>query len=66
MGAESATAALTGEAGLASFFAGGYNAGLEDAENRGLSEGQSQAYALSVGGLEYITERIPWEGLRNI
>ena len=66
MGVESATAALTGEAGLASFFAGGYTSALQDAENRGLSGEQSQAYALAVGGLEYLTERIPWEGLKNI
>ncbi len=66
MGVESATAALTGEIGLASFFAGGYNQGLKDAEDRGLSPEESQAYALSIGGLEYITERIPWEGLKKI
>lgn len=66
MGVESATAALTGEAGLGSFFAGGYSSGLKNAEDRGLSPEQSQAYALAVGSLEYFTERIPWEGLRNI
>lgn len=66
MGAESAASQMLGGAGLASFFAGGYANALEEGEQRGLSKGQAQGYALVSGGLEYATEKIPWEGLKSI
>lgn len=66
MGAESAASQLLGGAGLASFFAGGYASSLEEAEQRGLTKGQAQGYALVSGGLEYATEKIPFDNLKNI
>lgn len=66
MGTESAASQLLGGAGLASFFAGGYASSLEEAEQRGLTRGQAQGYALVSGGLEYATEKIPFDNLKNI
>lgn len=66
MGAESAASQMLGGAGLASFFAGGYTSSLEEAEQRGLTRGQAQGYALVSGGLEYLTERLPWNNLKAI
>ena len=65
-GTQSTAAALTGEVGLGSFAAGGYASNLEEADERGLTEGQAQVYSAVSGGLEYITERLPIEHLKKI